>query len=411
MIHIPVWVNKDENMGKEPTQRTRSFLYAALGAIVSASVKSDGVRFFENGVVSLNLPVADEVTRARASRTTHPIALQQFGALFSMVLDREIIVDNPFIFKTKADVVSVLSARNGAELIGLTCSCSRTMFQSKTQWHCGTCSQCIDRRMAILAAGLDHHDPEQDYETDVFLGPRKDGYEKNMAVDYVRHASELNCMTSEEMAARFNRDLGRAIRFFVKRSEAAQQFIELHKRHGATVEAVVVRHLQKHAAGLVAGKLAPSSLLALVAGQQHQVPIWRRYADRITELLRAGLPTACKSHKPTDESHLQEICDGILNAHNGTLIREYPFLRWGTTLTKPDWSAEELCLWVELKYVRKKEDIRKIGAAIAEDITKYGDNQRNVLYVVYDPGHLITDERSFAAPVLKRPTMQVQFIR
>jgi hypothetical protein len=411
MIHVPVWINKDENKGREPTQRTRSFLYASVGAIVAASVNAGGVRFFENGVVSLNLPVADEVTRARASRTTHPAALHYFGNFFSMVLGREIVVDNPFLFKTKADIVSLIGTNNAAELIGLTCSCSHPMFQSKTRWHCGTCSQCIDRRMAIVAAGLEQNDAEHDYQVDVFRGPRKDGYEKNMAVDYVRHALELSRLTPEEMAARFNRDLARAVRFFPKRSEAAQQFIDLHKKHGQAVEAVVVQKLQKNAADLFSGGLAASSLLALVAGQVHQVPIWTRYADRLADLLKAGVPTACKSHKPTNEPHLQEICDGILVGHEGSLIREFPFMRWGSNLTKPDWSEERLKLWVELKYVRKKEDIRQIGAAIAEDITKYGDNDRNVLYVVYDPEHLITNEKEFAEPILKRATMQVRFIR
>ncbi len=352
MIHIPVWINKDENKGREPTQRTRSFLYASLGTIVASSVKAGGVRFFENGVVSLNLPVADEVTRARASRTTHPIALHLFGKFFSMVLEREVIVDNPFLFMTKAEILAVIAAKDATDLIGLTCSCSHPMFQSKTRWHCGTCSQCIDRRMAMFAARLDQHDAENDYEVDVFRGPRKDGDQKNMAVDYVRHALELSRMTPEEMASRFNRDLVRAVRFFPKRSEAAQRFIEMHKKHGQAVEAVIVQQMQKNAVDLVAGKLAPSSLLALVAGQVHQVPVWQRYAERITALLRVGVPTACKSHKPTNEPHLQEICDGILKPYDDTLIREFPFMKWGSGMTKPDWSAEELRLWVELKYVR-----------------------------------------------------------
>jgi hypothetical protein len=119
MIHVPVWVNKDENKGKEPTQRTRSFLYASLGTLVASSVNAGGVRFFENGVVSLNLPVADEVTRARASRTTHPMALHLFSKFFGMVLGREVIVDNPFLFKTKADIVSLIGANNATDLIGL----------------------------------------------------------------------------------------------------------------------------------------------------------------------------------------------------------------------------------------------------------------------------------------------------
>jgi len=83
-IHIPVWINKAESLGRrEPTQRTRSFLYSALGTAVAQSVQAGGVRFFENGIVSLNLPVADEVLRSRASRTTHPVAIHLLQSLCS----------------------------------------------------------------------------------------------------------------------------------------------------------------------------------------------------------------------------------------------------------------------------------------------------------------------------------------
>src|SRR5215207_1902557 len=81
-IHVPVWINKDKSLGREYTQRTRSFLYSALGVVIAESVKAGGVRFFENGIVSLNLPVADEVQRARASRTTHPISLHLFTEFY-----------------------------------------------------------------------------------------------------------------------------------------------------------------------------------------------------------------------------------------------------------------------------------------------------------------------------------------
>lgn len=83
-IHVPVWINKRQALGKEPTQRTRSFLFAALGTVVAHSIKAGGVRFFENGVVSLNLPVADEVLRSRASRTTHPKTLHLLQSLCSI---------------------------------------------------------------------------------------------------------------------------------------------------------------------------------------------------------------------------------------------------------------------------------------------------------------------------------------
>lgn len=252
---------------------------------------------------------------------------------------------------------------------------------------------------------------EQGFGTPVFTGSRKDGYERNMAVDYVHHAVEVQQMSSEEFSAKFNLHLSRAIRPFPKRSEAAECFVDMHKRHSETVSAVVKEQLRQHTNELFEGKLENTCMLALVAGQQHLGASWRRYADRIVQLLTAGLPIACKTHKPKNEPHLQEICDGILQADDSVLVREYPLMGWSSSRTKPDWSAEPLRLWVELKYVRESKDIRQITEDIAADITKYGDNNRRVLFVVYDPNHLIINDDVFSAPIVARPTMVVNFIR
>jgi 7-cyano-7-deazaguanine synthase in queuosine biosynthesis len=411
-IHIPVCINKDENISREHTQRTRSFLYATLGAIVAASVRAAGVRFFENGIVSLNLPVADEVLRSRASRTTHPKSLQLFEQFFSRVLGRQTAFDNPYVLKTKAEVVSLIGAKNAGPLIGQSCSCSHQgLFHSKTQWHCGTCSQCIDRRMAIFASGVEQYDKADDYVSDVFTGPRDEGYERQIAVNYARHAMELNRMSAVEMAAKFNAELSRASRCFPRRSEAAEEFVEMHRRHGKAAMEVLESQIQQHATEITCGTLEPSSMLALVVGRQHCEPGWTRYAGKLTDLLRRGVPTACKTHKPKDEPHLQQICDGILQSFDEDIEREFPFMRWASGATKADWSKDSLRLWVELKYVRKRTDVRTIEKAIAEDITKYGDNQVRVLYIVYDPGHLVDDEAAFSTPIRKRPGMLVDFIR
>ena len=269
LIHIPVWINKAEKLGREPTQRTRSFLYSALGTVVAQSVRAGGVRFFEDGIVSLNLPVADEALRARASRTTHPVALQLLKSLCSAVTERDFAVDNPYLFKTKADVATILSTNKAAHLIPYTCSCAHSMFKSKAQWHCGSCSQCIDRRFAITAAGLLAYDSNADYVSDVFVGPRKDGPEKSMAVDYARHGIELCRRSESELAALFNAELSRAVRYETKRSEAAERIISMHKRHGEVVTRVLQEKIVEHAAKLVEGTIDDTSLLALVIGKKH----------------------------------------------------------------------------------------------------------------------------------------------
>ena len=266
-VHVPVWINKDEKFGRESTQRTRSFLFAALGAVVAEPLGAGGVRFYENGVVSLNLPVAEEVLRARASRTTHPLSLHFLESLCSAVTGRDLVVDNPYLFKTKTDVVEVLASHKVQHLIGHTCSCAHLMFKSKTQKHCGTCSQCIDRRFAIMAAGLQEYDSEADYVSDVFTGPRKDGYEKKMAVDYTRHGIELQNQSESELASLFNAELGRAVRYEAKRSEAAERLISTHKRHGKAVTDVLTKKIAEHSEELAMGTMEPTSLLALVVGR------------------------------------------------------------------------------------------------------------------------------------------------
>jgi hypothetical protein len=411
MIHIPVWINKNGNMGRESTQRTRSFLFSALGTIVASSVRAQGVRFFENGIVSLNFPVADEVVGSRASRTTHPFALDLFGKLYSLVLERTFVVDNPYIFDTKTEVIERIVKSGGSSLIGKTCSCARPMFMSKTRWHCGTCSQCIDRRIAILAAGQEGNEPETDYVVDVFTGPREEGYDQNIAVDYVRHGRELSEMSDEMMAAKFNAQLTRACRPFPKRAEAAQRFIEMHKRHGESVKKVIEGQFKTHAGRFFQGDLPPSSLLARVGGQTHLTSLWRRYADRLVGLLKIGLPKICETEKPKNELRLQEICDGIFTANGNMLVREFPYMCWGSNTTKPDWMAADSGLLIELKYVRKNTGVSKISKDIAEDITKYGDNKRRVLFVVYDPEGVIVDEAAFVEPVTRREDMIIAIIR
>jgi hypothetical protein len=298
------------------------------------------------------------------------------------------------------------------QFIGLICSwLHQGIFTSRVQLHCGACSQCIDRRIAIVAAGLEQFDPETDYPTDVFTGQRSEVYKRNMGVNFARHGMELSRMSEDEMTRKFNLELGRAVRPFPNKSEIARQFILLHQRHGQAVARVMEQQLHSHARDLAACRLDETSMLAMVAGQKHGTSNWVTYADRITGLLQQGLPRACKSRKPNNEPELQEISDGILNAHDNDLVREFPYLRWNGVSAKPDWSADVVGLLVEMKYVRTKKDIGPISEAISSDITKYGDNEQRVLYVVYNPNHLITDDGAFSKPVQQRPAMMMRFVR
>jgi 7-cyano-7-deazaguanine synthase in queuosine biosynthesis len=163
--HIPVWATKAESVGREYTQRSRSFLYAALATTVASMLGRDRIRFYENGVTSMNLPIAPQVVGGRATRTTHPQSIRGLARLFTTLLERPFTVESPFIWKTKTDVVRIIKDNGCGALVARSVSCSRTVEATKLHTHCGRCSQCIDRRFATLAAGAtDEEDPSEMYK-------------------------------------------------------------------------------------------------------------------------------------------------------------------------------------------------------------------------------------------------------
>jgi hypothetical protein len=277
LIHIPVWINKDEGFGREPTQRTRSFLFTALGTLVAQSINSAGMRFYENGVLSVNLPIAEEVLRARASRTTHPVALHLLSQLAAAVSERDLPIDNPFLFKTKTEVVQILSKHDATDLIAQTCSCSHLMFQSGEKRHCGRCSQCIDRRFAVAGAGILSKDPESDYLSDVFIGPRPKQLDQSIAIDYTLHGIELERRSEVEIAGIFNAEISRALRYESKGRESAEKLIAMYQRHGTIVRQVLEEQLRLNAPKLIDRTLEKTSLLALAIGQNY-LPTGERFA-------------------------------------------------------------------------------------------------------------------------------------
>ncbi|WP_051677565.1 hypothetical protein [Bradyrhizobium sp. URHD0069] len=137
LFPIPIRINKGNEEAVEFTQRTRSFMFATLGLIVSRMFGLNDLYFYENGVVSINLPIASHVLGARASRTTHPQFLANCSKLFSLLLSADFTLRNPYLWKTKSEVVKILAESQGADLISKTFSCTRVREATKRSQHCG----------------------------------------------------------------------------------------------------------------------------------------------------------------------------------------------------------------------------------------------------------------------------------
>jgi hypothetical protein len=92
---ITVRVHKAKELNHEYTQRSRSFLYVSIGATIAKMLGLKSVRFYENGVISLNLPVCAQVVGGRATRTTHPRVMKGFQDILTLVAGEPFAVENP----------------------------------------------------------------------------------------------------------------------------------------------------------------------------------------------------------------------------------------------------------------------------------------------------------------------------
>ena len=274
LLHVPGSINKAKSLGREYTQRSRSFLYLALGSTVAQMVGLSRVRFYENGIVSFNLPPSPQVVGARATRTTHPRVMDGFAGILSTLAGKQFVVENPFLWKTKTDVVKMIEDAGCADMIRFTTSCAHTWEMTILRTHCGTCSQCIDRRFAVLSAGMEAHDPAEAYGVDLLVGERpaydsRDSHPKisdsrTMLATYVETASDICEMTPIDFFGRYG-EAARVLRHVDESADsAALKVYELHKRHAKEVADVIERSIAKFAPAIRKRELPESCLLRLV---------------------------------------------------------------------------------------------------------------------------------------------------
>ena len=210
ILYVPIQMTLTGRLeGSETSQRTRTFLFSALAGTVASMIGASGIRFYENGVMSLNLPISPQVVGTAATRSTHPRTLREMSVFLSVALGRACAVDNPFLLKTKAEVLKVIAESGHPDLTALSISCTRVRKREKERTHCATCVQCLHRRFASLAAGLGSHDPAELYALDLFTSEREAGADRTMCIEFVRSAQQYLHLTDEGFFARFAGELSR----------------------------------------------------------------------------------------------------------------------------------------------------------------------------------------------------------
>ena len=321
-FHIPVWANKDKALGKEYSQRTRSFLYASLAFAVARAYGLQRLRFYENGVVSLNLPISEQVIGARATRTTHPQVLNGFAKLFGEIIGSQFAVENPFLRLTKGEVVDVIGDGGCADLIKHSASCTHTIDQTKLHTHCGRCSQCISRRFATLASKYRDHDPAEMYKVDLLEGEREQGVDVTLVESFIRTATDIKAANQYQLVERFG-EISRVLRHVrpLTADEVAGRVVRLHRKHAEEVTGVMESALASHSAQILEEKLPTTCAIILAfPGKYRTVPITNKQPEetpRPPVILKRTKPEEQKNGPYSDRDHR---VFGLVGQHTFTTL-------------------------------------------------------------------------------------------
>lgn len=268
LSHIKFSCHLRGDRAREESQRSRSFLYAAVGAAIAHACGQNRLFFYENGVVSINLPLAEQFKNARASRTTHPKVIHGLSRLLSLVSEKDFRVENPFLWTTKTEVVHLLEDNGGTALLNKTVSCSRTFDSglSSVHTHCGRCSQCIDRRFAVAAAGLLPAEGRDlyafDFVTDnICPGKASDRRERAILEGYLGMALKTKRQGPGSFADKWMDEITDVEEGFDDpQPSLVDDLYRLYARHGAQVEEAIVQFRSSYREELLEAPTRPNSL-------------------------------------------------------------------------------------------------------------------------------------------------------
>lgn len=408
--HYKFHCNLTGHRAAEETQRTRMFLYASIAVAIAATGGVNQISIFENGVTSLNFARRQDLLNARSTRTTHPKTIRLLQELFQAIAVGDFTICTPFFWDTKADVVGRLADGDGRDLISSAVSCSRTFLPIGSASHCGECSQCVDRRFACYAAGLEEIDDSVPYAKNFIIQPVSQGEARTTIVDYVRQANNFATWNTDHLVTELFSPLAETVEYVGagNEEESNNRIADLCQRHGKQVMDAVARMRAKH--DRLEEKLIEGSLLALIAGREYLKPPVLRLVEVVCTRLSTAIPLAFQHADPEDERRLNDTISAILDSDREKFQREHPAVRFGLATAVPDHSSISEDLLIEAKYIRGSTTPSRASEGIAADLTKY-PRDIHILFVVYDPNRGISDDKTFCQAFEDKGRCSVRIIR
>lgn len=224
----------------ENTQRTRSFLYFSLAAIIAAELGLKEISIRENGIQSFNLPVTPAFASTRCGRPTHPRNIFNFNQIINQLYKKKFLIHNDYALKTKSQLIrDAVKTKREEDLLNKTTSCPRFAFgisfdnrrkNRRCVYNCGACYSCILRLVSMSGAGIN-----PDYNKYI-LNPLLQFYDlKNseceMLVRFLSFCYEIKHSSKIELVAKYP-ELCLPRHYFpdIKNIDIINSAINMHKR-------------------------------------------------------------------------------------------------------------------------------------------------------------------------------------
>ena len=168
-VAVGFGISQSSRCIEEKSQRTRAFVFLALGVAAAIQAASDILHVYENGVGALNLPLNETQLGVDNYRGVHPRSLMLLEGLLPIVLDSPVRIENPYLSRTKAEMCRALPDAGLVDVIPETVSCDSFPLRFRGESaQCGYCTSCVLRRQALHASGLCDHDPRTAYWKDIW---------------------------------------------------------------------------------------------------------------------------------------------------------------------------------------------------------------------------------------------------
>lgn len=410
-LHYKFYCSLTGKHAAEETQRTRSFLYTSIAFGLSKAIGKNDMYIFENGVTSINFPKRQDLVNARASRTTHPKTLALLTSFFNLIYDSPFEIKHPYLLKTKCDVIQTLIDVDGKDLISTSVSCSKTFLNTSQFTHCGVCSQCVDRRFAMYATGIQQYDEEGIYAFNFLKESIEDSFTKTTLLDYIRLASDFSGLSLDSFYHNHLNTLVDLDDYIIGKDETerTEAVFNLCQRHATQVEKAIEGMRSAFDKPFNQRKIN-NSLLDLVSRREYYKTPVDLLLEEICQQINKAIPIAFARQKPNNENAFNDYVQSFIEKERINYQREHPSIPFALCKSVADHSINGYQLLIESKYIRGNTTPSRVTEGLAADLTKYSTGS-HILFIIYDPDRQITNDEKFKHDFQAKGNCTINIVR